>query len=247
MKCERLESRPVVNRDRSERRTLLVKLLPRTRLLQTSPIDHADWNYRPVLGYVSRQRFRLVCSLLQRRRVHRLLEVGYGSGIFMPELRDHCDELYGIDLHGLNDRIQEILAQCGVTATLSRQNAAHTSFPDGFFDTIVAVSALEHTHEIDEAAREFERLLAPHGRLIAVIPRKSAVLDFILHIATGENAKRDFGDRRERVVPALRAYFQITREIAFWPVYTAYLFEARYKTARSPWPDRVFSPDCDVA
>lgn len=165
----------------------------------------------------------------------------------MPELRDHCEELYGVDVHGLNDRIQEILAQCGVTATLSRQNAAHTTFPDAFFDTIVAVSALEHTQEIAEAAREFSRLLAPHGRLIAVIPRKSVVLDFILHIATGEDAKRDFGDRRERVVPTLRTHFQITREVAFWPVYTAYLFEPRYETARSPSLDRVISPSRGVA
>lgn len=224
-----------------------MKLLPRTRLLQTSPIDHADWNYRPVLGYVSRQRFRLACDLLQRRRVHRLLEVGYGSGIFMPELRDHCDELYGIDVHGLNDRIQDILTQCGVTACLSSQNAAHTAFRDGFFDTIVAVSTLEHTRDIDAAAQEFERLLAFRGQLIVVMPRKSIVLDFLLHIATGENAKNDFGNRRERVVPALREHFEVTREIAFWPIYTAYLFEPRYNTARSPSLDRVLSSDCGVA
>jgi len=225
----------------------LMKLLPRELLLQTSPIDHADWNYRPILGYVSRQRFMLVCNLLEQRRVHRLLEVGYGSGIFMPELRDRCDDLYGIDVHELNDRIQELLAQYGVTATLSCQNAAHTNFRDGFFDTIVAVSTLEHAGDIDQAAREFVRLLAPHGRLIAVMPRTSAILDLILHIATGESAKRDFGNRRERVVPALRAHFEVTREIAFWPIYTAYLLEPRYTTARPPLPDHVLSFDRGAA
>ncbi len=214
-----------------------MKLLPRARLLQTGPIDYADWNYRPILGFVSRQRFRLVCNLLQQLRVHRLLEMGYGSGIFMPELHDRCDELYGIDVHGLHDRIQEILTECGVTANLSCQNAAHTAFPDGFFDTIVAVSSLEHADDIDEAAREFERLLAPRGRLIAVMPRASIVLDFILRIATGQNAKRDFGNRRERVLPALRGLFQVTRKIAFWPIYTAYLFE----------PDKTTAPDRGVA
>lgn len=204
-----------------------MKLLPKTQLIRTSPIDHADWNYRPFLGYVSRQRFHLALRLLQQHRVRRLLEVGYGSGIFLPELREHCEELYGIDVHDLNVEIQEILAECGVRANLSRQHAAHTTFQDGFFDTIVAVSTLEHSDNIEEAAAEFGRLLAPHGRLVAVMPRKSPVLDLFLYIATGENAKRDFGDRRERVVPALRKRFQVVRRIDFWPIYSAYLFEPR--------------------
>jgi tRNA G46 methylase TrmB len=63
-----------------------LSLLPPSALLRTGPVDHADWNYRPLIGTVQRIRFRLVCRLLGNGRFDRLLEIGYGSGVFMPEL-----------------------------------------------------------------------------------------------------------------------------------------------------------------
>ena len=76
-----------------------LKLLPPEVLIKTSEVDHADWNYRPLLSWIQRLRFRHIVSMLAGERFQRLLEVGYGSGIFMPELKQYCDELYGIDLH----------------------------------------------------------------------------------------------------------------------------------------------------
>ncbi|MGZ3533397.1 MAG: class I SAM-dependent methyltransferase [Burkholderiales bacterium] len=203
-----------------------MRLLPQSELVQTSRVDHADWNYRPVLAYVMRRRFALILSLLPRRAVHRMLEIGFGSGILMPELARRCRELYGIDVHSEVAEVQARLKRFGVPATLSRQDAANTNFPDAFFDAIVSVSALEFVEDIDDAAREFARLLAPDGKLVAVMPAKSALLDFALRAATGENAQRDYGDRRERVLPALLKYFRVLRVKRFVPIYTAYEFEA---------------------
>jgi len=205
-------------------------LLPPKQLIRTSPVDHADWSYHPLLSFVMRRRYSLVLSLLPRGRVHRMLEVGFGSGVFMPELARHCEELYGIDVHAEVANVQSRLAECGVAAITSRQDAAQTDFPDNFFDAIVALSALEFIERIDDAAREFARILAPQGRLIAVMPGKSAFLDFALHAMTGESAQHDYGTRRERVLPELRNYFRVVRKKSFPPVYTAYELEPASRT-----------------
>ena len=165
-----------------------MKLLPQDQLVQTGPVDHADWNYRPLLAPIMRRRFALILDLLPRERVQRMLEIGFGSGVFMPELASRCEEMYGIEVHSEVDKVQSRLAECGVPVSLSRQDAARMTFEDAFFDTIVSISALEFVEDIDAASREFARVLKPGGRLVAVMPNKSPLLDFALHLATGESA-----------------------------------------------------------
>lgn len=204
-----------------------VQLLPRERLIQTSAVDHADWNYDFLLAYIMRRRFALVRKLLPVGRLGRILEIGFGSGIFMPELASHCDELYGIDIHSHVADVQDRLSAEGVLVSLSRQDAAQMDFPDAFFDLIVCVSALEFIEDIDGAARETARVLKPSGRLVGVMPAKSPFLDLVLHTLTGADPQADYGDRRERVIPALQQRFSIACTARFAPIYTAYALERR--------------------
>jgi ubiquinone/menaquinone biosynthesis C-methylase UbiE len=208
-----------------------LKLLPEHDLLVTGPVDHADWNYRPLLAPIARRRFRLILDLMPPRKVQRLLEVGYGSGIFMPELALRCEELYGIDVHDRFEAVRERLQTSGVIANLSRQDAASTDFPSEFFDAIVAVSAIEFIERIEDAARELARILTPGGRLLMVMPNSSPVLDAALRVTTGESANRDYGDRRKHVLPALERYFKIVRIKRFGPVYLAYHLERQTPVA----------------
>ena len=75
-----------------------IKLLPLDVLKKTGNVDHADWNYRFFLGYIARQRFRLILKLLGEGQFENLLEIGYGSGIFIPQLASFGKNIYGIDL-----------------------------------------------------------------------------------------------------------------------------------------------------
>lgn len=203
-----------------------MKLLPKDWLIPTSRIDHGDWAYRPPQCYAVRERFRLIASLLPAH-VTSILEVGFGSGIFMPELAARCRALCGVDVHDRVYEVQARLAEYGVRAHLVREDAAHTSFADSSFDVIVAVSALEFIQDIHGAAREFARLLKPNGRLLAVMPQTSSLLDLALRVMTGEHAQRDYGNRREAVVPALMRHFEQIRKRRFLLVYTAYELKPR--------------------
>ncbi|MGB7925274.1 MAG: class I SAM-dependent methyltransferase [Pyrinomonadaceae bacterium] len=189
-----------------------LRLLPPDALLKTGEVDHADWNYRPLLGTISRTRFRLVVSLLDQR-MGRLLEVGYGSGVFMPELARFADELYGIDIHQMTEPVAASLARFNVNARLFSGSVEALPFDENFFDCIVAVSALEFVSDTAAACREIKRALKPGGALVVVTPGHSPLVDFGLKLLTGKSAKEDYDDRRQKLMPTLLEHFRIEREL----------------------------------
>lgn len=199
-----------------------LRLLPRADLIRTGPVDHADWNYKLHLAWVSRSRIRLVVRMLPPR-VGRLLEIGYGSGVVLPEYAARCDDLHGIDPHPHHAAVTAILQRHGVVAALARGTAESLPYPDGHFDRVVSISAIEFVPDPAAACREIVRVLAPDGRFLVVTPGHSRVLDVALKLMTGESAKADYGGKRQQLLPALLAHFRPVRQAKFPPVVGAVL------------------------
>jgi len=195
-----------------------MQLLPQDALIKTGPVDHADWNYKPILGWIQRQRFRLALSLLPKNRSGRLLEVGYGSGVFLPELSHRCEELYGIDIHNRNKEITEELAKRHISAQLRVATAEALPFDAGYFDYAVAVSSLEFVPSVPAACREIARVLKSDGSLIVITPGHSPVVDFGLKVLTGESAKKDYGEKRESLMDVVEDHFEVAEKHVFPPV-----------------------------
>jgi ubiquinone/menaquinone biosynthesis C-methylase UbiE len=150
-----------------------------------------------------------------RKRVPRLLEIGYGSGVFLPELARHANELYGADVHTFHHEVERRLAQVDLKASLHSFDGKSLPFPDGFFSCIVAISVLEFIDDLNAACLELKRVLAPDGFLLVITPGASPLLDAGLRLLTGESAKRDFADRRERLIPTLKRNFAVAEERHF--------------------------------
>ena len=193
------------------------RLLPAEDLVVTNPVDHADWNYKPLLGTIQRTRFRLIMRLLAGLQIDGLLEIGYGSGVFMPELMRHCKTIAGIDPHPCNAEVTAALARHGIKADLRSASAEAIPFPDASFDCLVSVSALEYIPDIDIGCREMLRVLKPGGYLIAVTPGFSPLVDFGLRVVTGEKPSQ-YGDRRARLLPALHKNFELDRRLQIPPL-----------------------------
>ena len=187
-------------------------LLPEPALVRTSPVDHPDWNYRRLLGSVQRLRFRMILSLLAGTHVARLLEIGYGSGVFMPELAKHCDELYGVDPHPMREEVAASLSRNGVDAALTCASVESLPYRAGFFDCAVTVSALEYVPAIAPACAQIRRVLKPGGLLAVVTPGATPLWDLALRVTTGESPSQ-YSDRRQKLQPALRSEFRLVREI----------------------------------
>ena len=185
-------------------------------LVKTSSIDHADWNYDGVLGFVSRRRFALALELLPPGR-HDILEIGYGSGVFLPTLASRATSLQGVDVHTCVDKVMTMLETFSLRANLYCAPAEALPFADASLDVVVAVSALEFVNDLTAAVREIARVLRPEGRAIVVTPGTNAVLDLALKLATGQSARDDFGDRRACVVPTLCRELDHERS-GWWPL-----------------------------
>ena len=193
-----------------------IELLPQELLVRTSDVDHADWNYKPLLGKLQRVRFQLVKSLIEGRKLSNLLEVGYGSGVFFPELLKHCEHISGIDIHSKEKEVLCMMVRAGIEASLQSGDVCSMPFADKSFDAVVAVSALEYVSEIDLACEEIIRVLRNDGIVVLVSPGKSPILDAGLKVLGDEDADGNYGDRREKLISALSRYFTITR-IKRWP------------------------------
>jgi SAM-dependent methyltransferase len=179
-------------------------LLPRDALVKTNELDQADWNFRPLLGWVQRLRIRSVAAVLGANpRAARLLEVGYGSGVFLPELARHADETFGADVHSRGAAVSDVLATHASPATLLRAGAGALPYRDGAFDTVVTVSTLEFVPDVAAAVAELVRVTRRGGRLVIVTPGQSALLDLGLRVLTRERAEDTFEGRRRLVVPAV--------------------------------------------
>jgi SAM-dependent methyltransferase len=204
-----------------------LRLLPKQALLTTSSVDHAGWNYRPFLGRIQRIRFDLVRSMLRGTHAGRLLEIGYGSGVFLPELAKYAAELYGIDPHPFAENVSRVLAQHGVQAKLVGGTATSMPYEDGFFQIVVAVSALEFIDDLWDVCREVKRVLAPSGIFAVVTPAHSAMLDLGVRVMTGSSPRDDFQNRRESILPCLYSHFLVDRRADYPPfahgmrIYTA--------------------------
>jgi ubiquinone/menaquinone biosynthesis C-methylase UbiE len=196
----------------------VLKLLPRENLIKTGPVDEGDWVYRPVVGEIVRMRFRMILNLLGDAKLDRLLEIGYGSGIFLPELGKRCRDLHGIDVHHLPNAVIQELAKVKIAATLKTAGAESIPYPDDYFDAVVAVSSLEFVSDLESACGEIQRVLKPRGRFIFVTPGTSKVLDLGLKLLTGNDAEKDFAGRRQIVIPTMHKYFQFRRTLTAPPL-----------------------------
>lgn len=194
-----------------------LRLLPPEKLLQTGRVDHADWNYRPLLGHIQRTRFSLAEALLPPHPVDRLLEIGYGSGVFLTQLAHDSRELHGIDIHSRHEEVARVLASFGIAARLQQGAAEQTPYAAAFFDVVVAVSTLEFVTDVGQVCREVRRILRPDGCFVVVTPGRSALVDFGLRVLTGKNARDDFGDGRERIRAALPQFFEEEARLVYPP------------------------------
>jgi ubiquinone/menaquinone biosynthesis C-methylase UbiE len=181
-------------------------------------VDHADWNYRPLLGFVQRQRFKLCRRLMAPLPSGRVLEIGYGSGAFMPELHSHSTSLFGADVHPFASAVAAVLREHEVEAHLAQASAERLPFRDASFDLLVTISALEFVPDLVGACQELRRVLKPSGALVVVTPGASPAIDFGFKLLTGEDPEADFGDARQRVRQTLLRYFAIDKELRFPPL-----------------------------
>ncbi|MFL6975176.1 MAG: class I SAM-dependent methyltransferase [Xanthobacteraceae bacterium] len=100
----------------------------------------------------------------------RILEVGVGTGISLPDYDRKC-QLFGVDIsEGMLRKAEERVRELGLSNVegLAVMDAENLCFPDASFDVIVAQYVITTVPNPEAALNEFARVLKPGGEIILV-------------------------------------------------------------------------------
>lgn len=143
--------------------------LPRKGILKPNDAnDPLPYYYRPLTGWIYRQRLQMGLDLLPIGG-KRILEVGVGSGILIPTLSAHFSEYVGTDLVLADGLMRLVVPPCQsqfCNADLLRED----TLPADHFDAVICLSVLEHIADAESAARALARTLARGGTLVTGYP-----------------------------------------------------------------------------
>jgi len=99
-----------------------------------------------------------------------ILDVGTGTGRFPKAMLSEAafdGQVWGLDVSiGMLGRAQARLASFGERCTLIREDASALPFPDGTFDAVACLEALEFTLLPEHTLGELMRVLRPGGVLL---------------------------------------------------------------------------------
>ncbi|MGB5932207.1 MAG: methyltransferase domain-containing protein [Anaerolineae bacterium] len=150
------------------------------------------WAYDRVSYLVSRGEWRRwQGAALPRLRGPRILEIGFGTGDLLSEMRSQGHICYGVEL---SPSMLRIAKRKGVKAPLCRARVQDMPFQDEVFDSLV--STFPSSFILDpRAQREMVRVLAPGGRLVVVDEGRllgrdlwSRFLNWALEITSGDGS-----------------------------------------------------------
>jgi phosphatidylethanolamine/phosphatidyl-N-methylethanolamine N-methyltransferase len=125
--------------------------------------------YDNTFGWVASEGRKHAVEIINARS-GRVLEVGVGTGLSLPGYRRDL-EIVGIDLSPeMLDKARARVAADGLANVtgLHEMDAADLKFPDGAFDTVVAMYVMTVVPEPEKVMRELARVCRPGGEVLLV-------------------------------------------------------------------------------
>lgn len=197
------------DKDRDNRLTLP----RREKVIVTSADDPVKCYYDWELRYVYRKRLKMAKQLLNGKRFNNLLEVGYGSGLFLPELSKYTGHLYGVDIHKKEEEVKKNLKEEFVEADLSYGDVVDLPFEDGKFDCLVCISVLEFIPDIWRAINETYRVIKKGGYFICGGPVLNRITDFSYSMVGFRDHKIRHKSNHQDIIFTIKSRFKIEKII----------------------------------
>lgn len=140
-----------------------------------------------------------------------MLEVGYGSGVTFFNLNDLYDEIYGLDLNVPAEELTAWFKSRGVNVRLSQGNVVKIPYEDGYFDTVILISILEHLYPevLPQAMSEILRVLKQGGEMIYGVPIDRPFMSAAFRLLGYNIRKHHFSSEKDVRLEADKLFKQI--------------------------------------
>jgi SAM-dependent methyltransferase len=186
---------------------------------QTEHGDPVFRHYDLLTGWMYKKRLTNTLSLLDDN-CEKLLDVGYGSGILFPSLLNFAKICYGLEIHGKEKEIYEMLEKEGADKSrviLQAGSILAMPYENEAFDSIVCVSTLEHmdpSGSLDKALEEIARVLKNSGCAVLSFPVRNVITDFFYQ-AVGFKPRDIHPSSHNDIIKAAEKYFTIEKILKF--------------------------------
>ena len=111
------------------------------------------------------------------------LEVGPGSGVYLPVLADLFQNLYGSDIENAYLKHAYTLLSKVSNLTLAVDDITDSNLTEGSFDLILCTEVVEHIVDSQAAITQMHHLLKPGGVLVLSTPQRYSPLEILAKVA----------------------------------------------------------------
>jgi len=159
-----------------------LKLLPYCEYTGVDRDDPLRFYFWPIIGKMYRRRIEL--CLAECTPGQRVLEVGFGSGVTFPNLREIYEEIHGLDLSASVEDVAGVFRARQIETHLQNGSVLAMPYDNDFFDTVLLVSILEHLKpaEQPQAFQEIRRVLKPGGQAVYGVPVERRFMVFMFRL-----------------------------------------------------------------
>jgi len=115
--------------------------------------------------------------------MHCALEIGPGSGVYLPTLASLFDEVIASDIASAFLAQARHLAHTHTNIKVTEDDIAHSVFCGASFDLILCSEVIEHIEDSAIALAQIGRIIKPNGVLILSTPQKYSLLEITSKVA----------------------------------------------------------------
>ncbi|MGV8058394.1 MAG: class I SAM-dependent methyltransferase [Smithellaceae bacterium] len=141
----------------------------------------------------------------------KVLDIGCGSGVFLPVLSPMCRQLVGLDISRdmLKETIKSVSLYGFQNIFVVNAGAQALPFADNEFDVLVLVDAIHHIDDVEGSIAEIKRVVKPQGKVLIFEPNKlNPLLWFLCMLDQNEWGALNLGSKR-KYIELFKSHFSI--------------------------------------
>ena len=119
-----------------------------------------------------KRRAKIILQELEKQHPFLILDAGCGRGFYLWAMAKILPQatIWGVDINSRYLTLAKKLAKDFPQVKIKKESLCSLSFPDNYFEAVVATEVLEHIKDDRIALKELFRVLKPGGRLYLTVP-----------------------------------------------------------------------------